>query len=259
MSATKAASLHHEITGPATAPALVLLDSLGMSTRSWDAVVRELENEFRIIRLDYRGHGLSRYAGETFDFDTMVADVLALLDTEGIDQAHVAGVSLGGMLTLALAARHPERVLTATPMCCGVWLPVDEWRRRAALVRAQGIQALVDIVTPRWFTDRARADRPDLVTAHIDDLLRCSADGYAAHSEILAAVDLREEITRITVPTLVVSAAEDKATPPQLQREITERVPGARLITVPDAAHLITAEASPVVAEILREHIAHPR
>lgn len=251
---------YHEISGGAgDLPALVLLNSLGANVRMWDAVVEGLSREFRILRMDYRGHGRTPYDGRPFDFDDMVADVIGMLDEEGIEGAHVAGVSLGGMLAIALGARHPGRVRSVAPMCCGAHLSPQDWHERAKLVREQGMGVLADVVTPRWFTTAARTAQPGLVAAHLYELLRCDPEGYAAHSEILATVDLREELAAVEVPTVVVAAADDVATPPALQREIADAVPGGRLRVVPNAAHMIVAEAADAVAAIVREHAVASR
>ena len=235
---------------------LVLLNSLGASTQMWDVVVAALVPSRPIIRMDYRGHGATPWDDQPFDFDELVADVVDALAAEHVHQFHVAGVSLGGMLALVLAARYPERVLSATPMCCGARLERSDWVRRGEFVRAEGMESLVDVVRPRWFTNKAQRENAPVVRRYLDDLLACDAGAYAAHADMLADVDLIPELPRLTASTTVVSAEEDIATPPVLQEVIASIVPGATRRVVGAAAHLVTAEAPVTVSEILATHLA---
>ena len=87
-------------------------------------------------------------------------------------------------------------------------------------------------------------------------MLRDTPDeGYAACCEAIGAFDLRWRLGEITAPTLVVAGAEDPATPVDMVRQIADGVPGARFVVVPDAAHLVNAEAPEAVNTALREHL----
>lgn len=251
MSSSDSAPIHRRLEGPDGAPVVLLLNSLGASAQMWDVVAAALQGEYRVLRLDYRGHGATPWRAGAFTFDDLVGDVLGVLSDEGIETFHVAGVSLGGMLALALAARHPDRVLSTTPMCCGARLGRADWVERGRLVRADGVEGLVDVVLPRWFTEQARHSEPGIVARYLDDLRACEPAAYAAFADMLADVDLFPELGRITAPAIVVSAADDVATPPELQEQIAAATPGAQRVIVPEAAHLITAEASSAVAELL--------
>src|ERR1700761_6721221 len=101
--------LHHQVEGPADAPALLLLNSLGTDLRMWDAQAAALRGEFRIVRCDARGHGDSPYTAGPWTLADLGADVLRLLDLLGIEEAHVAGVSLGGATAGWLPPPPPPR------------------------------------------------------------------------------------------------------------------------------------------------------
>ncbi|MDR2379187.1 MAG: alpha/beta fold hydrolase [Bifidobacteriaceae bacterium] len=239
---------------PGSAP-LVLLNSLGCSHVIWDGVVRRLPAECGVLVSDYRGHGGSGFDGPPYGFDDLVDDCLRLLDQEGVDRAHVAGISIGGMAALRLAARSPERVASAVAMCCGGRLDEAAWRERARFVRANGVGALIDVVVPRWFTEATRLDRPSLVHAAAADLLSCDDEGYACLADGLAEADLEPDLAVLTRPATIVSAEFDIATPPSQQRRLADATASARLVTVPGAAHLATLELPEKVAEILVGHL----
>src|SRR6185503_21204111 len=97
---------HISVDGPPGAPAILLIHSLGTNLHVWDAQAEALARGFRVVRYDLRGHGLSE-AGGAVTVEELAADALAVLDACGAATAHVAGVSIGGMIAQAIAARAP--------------------------------------------------------------------------------------------------------------------------------------------------------
>ena len=142
---------HLAIDGPPGAPAILLVHSLGSSLRIWDAQVEALARGFRVVRYDLRGHGLTEVADGPCTVEDLADDALAVLDACGVAAAHVAGVSIGGMVAQAIAARAPARVRSLILCDTAMAIPPPEmWRQRAALVRAEGVAAIADSVLPRW-------------------------------------------------------------------------------------------------------------
>jgi pimeloyl-ACP methyl ester carboxylesterase len=105
-----AVEVHHVVTGREDAPVVVLSNSMGADLRMWDGVVSALEEHFRVVRYDTRGHGRSPEAPGPYSMDDLADDHVALLDTLGVERAHLVGLSLGGMMGMRLAARDSERV-----------------------------------------------------------------------------------------------------------------------------------------------------
>jgi 3-oxoadipate enol-lactonase len=250
-----AVEVHAVVEGPADAPVLLLSNSLGADLGMWDPQVPALTEHFRVVRYDTRGHGRSPAPDGDYTVDDLADDVVALLDRLGVEQAHVAGLSIGGMTALRLAAREPERVATVAVLCSSAH-PGNEqaWRDRAATVRSEGTGAIADAVISRWLTPEFAAVNPDLVarlratfTAHPDE-------GYARCCAVLAGLDLRPDLGRITAPTLVVSGAEDLALPPEHQQLIAEGIHGAQLLTVSPGAHLANLEQVEQVTDALIAH-----
>lgn len=251
-----AVEVHAVVSGRADAPAVVLSNSLGSTHRMWDAQLADLEQRFRVVRYDTRGHGASPAPDGPYGIDDLADDLVALLDRLGIAKAHLVGLSLGGMTVMRVAIRNPERVQRLALLCTGAQLPpASAWTERAALVRAQGSASVAAAVVQRWFTPAYLEANPGVRSAHEQMIAATSAEGYAACCEAIAELDLREQLSTITAPTLAIAGADDPATPPAKLEEIVARIPGARLLTVPQAAHLANAEQPATITPALIEHL----
>jgi 3-oxoadipate enol-lactonase len=160
----------------------------------------------------------------------------------GAERAHVAGLSLGGMTALRLAAREPQRVHRLAVLCSSAKTEPQGFLDRAAAARAEGTASFAPAVVSRWLTPSHAAAHPDLV-ARLEAMVAGADDeGYAACAEVVGGVDLREDLGRITAPTLVVSGAEDPALPPAHQEAIAAGIAGAELLSVSPGAHLANLE-----------------
>ncbi len=244
----------HRFDGPDDAPVVVLSNSLGTDLHLWDAQVAALARHLRVLRYDTRGHGQTPATPGPYTLDALAGDALALLDHHGIERASFAGVSLGGMTAMAVALAAPERVDRLVLCCTSAALgPAQGWHDRAALVRAQGMAAVVDAVLARWFTPAAP---PALVEPVRAMLLATDPDGYAACCEAIAAMDLLRHLPGITAPTLVITGADDPATPPEHGQAIAAAIPAARLLSVPSAAHLANVERASIVTTAMLAHLA---
>jgi 3-oxoadipate enol-lactonase len=201
-----------------------------------------LAERYRVVTYDTRGHGTSPAPAGPCTLDDLVDDVLALLDRVGARRAHVAGLSLGGMTALRLAAREPQRVHRLAVLCSSAKTEPQGFLDRAAAARADGTSSFAPAVVSRWLTPSYAAEHPDLV-ARLEAMVAGADDeGYAACAEVVGRVDLREDLGRITAPTLVVSGAEDPALPPAHQQAIADGIAGAELLTVSPGAHLANLE-----------------
>ncbi|WP_369139385.1 3-oxoadipate enol-lactonase [Modestobacter versicolor] len=250
-----ATEVHAVVEGPADAPVLLLSNSLGADHTMWDPQLPRLTERFRVVRYDTRGHGSSPAPAGDATIDDLTDDVVALLDRFGVAQAHVAGLSIGGMTGLRLAVREPERVASLAVLCSSAHTGNEQtWRERAETARTQGTGVLAEAVAGRWLTPAFAAAHPDLV-ARLRAMITASDDeGYAGCCAAIAGMDLRPDLGRVTPRTLVVSGAEDPALPPEHQQLIADGVPGARLLTLSPAAHLANLEQADQVTDALIAH-----
>lgn len=250
---TSGATLFVTEAGSPERPAILFSNSLGTTHRMWDAVVDDLAVDYRCVRYDTRGHGSSTMASASWDIDDLADDAVAVLDNLGIETAHVAGLSLGGMVGQALASRHPERLRSLTLLATAAVMPPSEgWRDRAELVRREGTVAVEAQSLERWFTPGFASRFPERVAAAARELRLLDASGYAAACEAIASADLRDRLSSIAVPTSVVAGQEDPATPPAMVRELHVAMAGSSWKLMPGAAHLIAIERPDEVADHLR-------
>lgn len=248
--------LHAVTDGPESAPPLLLLGSLGSTWAMWDSQVPALSAHLRVVRADHRGHGRSPVPPGPYALDDLVADVVLLLDELGIQRASVAGLSLGGMVAMRLAALHPERVDRLALLCTSAGFgDPGSWTTRAAQVRASGVASLADVIIGRWFTPAFAAREPAVVDAFRATLSATSTEGYAACCEAIGQLDLHQDLGRITAPTLVLAGADDPSTTPAVLQVIADGIPGARLVVVP-GAHLANVESADAVNAALVAHLA---
>jgi len=246
--------------GPPDAPVLILGNPIGTNRDVWAHQLPVLSRYFRVLRYEARGHGKpgaqSPAPPGPYTIADLGGDVLALADAHGIEQFAYAGVSLGGMTGIWLAATAPERV-TSLAVCCAALtaLPSPQaWHDRAALVRAEGMAPLADLVVPRWFTPAFMAGEPAAVQTVTDMLTATKPEGYAGCGEAIAALDLRPLLPSVQAPTLVLSGAEDVAAPPSVGAATARAIPGARLTVISDAAHFAHYERPGPVTDALLAH-----
>lgn len=250
------ATLHHDLSGPADAPVLVLSSSLGTTLEMWDPQLPTLAERFRVLRYDHRGHGKSAVPPGPYTVAELGGDVLTLIDELGIERFSWCGLSLGGMVGMWVAASQPGRVDRLVLCCTSALLgPREMWVDRAASVRRDGTAAQVDGALGRWFTPGFRERDPETVARYAAMLTGVPDEGYAACCEAVAAMDLTAELPAIRARTLVVAGADDPATPPEHARRIAAGIPGARVEVVPDASHFATIERPPETTELLLDHL----
>jgi 3-oxoadipate enol-lactonase len=252
-----AAELHHTFAGPQDAAVVVLSNSLGTTLEMWDLQLGPLARDHRVLRYDLRGHGRSPVPAAPYTMADLGSDLIALLDRNGIERASLCGVSLGGMVSMWVAAHAPERVdrlvLCSTSAIMG---PPGSWTDRAALVRREGVAAVADTVVARWFTPGFTAAAPDVVARIRDQLASTPAEGYAGCCEAIREMDQRPDLPAIAAPTLVIAAEGDPSTPPAHARAIAGLITGARLEVLDRGAHLVNVEAPDVVNPLVLAHLA---
>jgi 3-oxoadipate enol-lactonase len=243
--------IHHESTGDG--PPVLMGSSLGTSLHMWDAQL-PLAERFRLIRYDHRGHGESPSPPGPCEIADLAGDVLGL----GIDRAHYVGLSIGGMIGMWLAANAPERIDRLVLICTSAHMPpASNWQQRAATVReADSTEPIADAVVDRWLTPGFAAEHPQERSKLRAMLEAADPEGYAACCGAIERMDLRADLGRITAPTLVISGAEDLATPVEHQRLIAEAIPGARHEIVSPAAHTAAVEQADAVNRLIEEHLS---
>jgi 3-oxoadipate enol-lactonase len=247
--------LHHVVDGD-TGPVVLLGASLGTDLSLWDDLAADLARDHRVVRFDTRGHGGSPAPEGGYTMDGLVADVLALADELGVDRFAYVGLSLGGAIGQVLALAAPQR-LTALVLAstAPVFGEPSTWRARAAEVRREGLEPLVEPTFARWFTDDFRASHPEDVARVREMFVATPREGYAGCCEALATYDVTDRLGRIAVPTRVVAGSEDPGTTPEVGRSMVAAIRDADLVVVDGAAHLANVARPTEFRSAVRGHL----
>jgi len=250
------ARIWYTIDGRDDAPAVLLIHSLGTSHALWDAQLPTLVDRFRLIRYDARGHGKSSAPPGEFTIEQLGRDALAVLDAAGVQTATICGVSIGGLTSIWLGQNAHDRVsrlvLANTAARIGT---SDVWSERMQFVRESGIEIAAEQAIPRWFTDAFCEEHPDIVARFLAIARSCPLDSYVAACAALRDADLRRDLHRVTVPTLVVAGSKDESTTVADGAYLRDNIPEARM-EVLDASHLSNVERSAEFSALLDEFLS---
>lgn len=247
------------VDGDAAAPALILSNSLGTPLEMWGPQVEALSRHHRLIRYDTRGHGGSPVSPGPYSFADLGQDVLAVLDALDIEQAAFCGISMGGHTGLWLGIHAGQR-FTGIAVCNSAARigSAQGWQERAIFVRKGGaaaMRALAESSPGRWFSEDHVQSHPAEVQAAHAWIAGIAPQGYAACCEALAASDLRDELHRITTPTLLLAGAADPVTTVADAQAMQACIAGAGLTVVP-ASHLSNLEAPQAFNRAILEFLA---
>lgn len=236
--------LTYRVDGLKQGRTIVMLNSLGTNLHMWDPQIEQLSTYLRIVRYDSRGHGASETPSASYPIAQLGADLIALLDTLGIEQAYLCGLSLGGLVAQWCAIAYPTRIagllLANTAARIG---SVETWGARIAAVRAGGMRAIRDAVLARFLSPTYRRTHPTHTQQLGTMLERVDPEGYMKACEVLRDTDLRGRVGGIHVPSLILVGALDEATPPAQAEELHAAIAGSKLFVLPDVAHLSNWEA----------------
>ena len=221
---------------------MLLVPGLGGSGTFWRKQVEYFSPRYRVVTYDHRGVGRSPAAPLHSSVSEMADDALALMDALGIDAAHIVGHSTGGAIGQHLALRSADRVRSL--VLSASWagpepLFTDLFRMRRRILLDSGPETYLFsgslLVMPAWALEGSYPGMEEVVRQRMDVF-----PGKEVELGRLNAVmshDLREEIQAIRVPTGVISARDDNVTPPELSRELAERIPGAARVLLPKGGH----------------------
>lgn len=245
--------------GRAGAPWVVLLNSMAADTTMWAPQVAALTPRYRVMCMDWRGHGRSRDEPAPYSLDMLSTDVVAAMDAVGVENPHLAGASLGGMIGMmvAIERRFPLASLTVCSALPRVAPAMAKWWSDiAAQVRRGGVVEAVDDTISRWFTPAYAETNPAVVEHTRRMIASTTTDAYTGCIAAFRNLDLFEELSRITVPTLFMVGENDPASTPEIMRGMHERLPGSRFHVVRDAAHLPSLEQPGSVNRALLDFFA---
>ena len=221
-------------------PALFLFHSLLSDRASFDAITPTLSQSFRVIVPELPGFGGSKAVdGGLADVADRMAQ--AVKDGAGGGEAIVLGNGYGGFVALQMAIRHPGIATKLILADCGAAFSEpgrQAFRNMAAASQARGLQAITDVAMRRLFATEFQEANPELMKDRRESFLKTDPEVFRAACNALAELDLRPELKKVTVPTLVVVGEHDEATPPPMSHELAAGLPDARLTVMRGCAHV---------------------
>jgi len=230
-----------------------LLHSLLSDAGSCLPLATRLSSSHRVSIPDLPGFGASAATGS--GLDEMAGRVAEAM--EGIP-AVVFGNGYGSFVALTLALRHAGCV--SKLVLAGTGAAFSEpgraaFRGMAAAVSAKGLGAVADVAMRRLFAPEFQSGHPELLAERRARFLATDPAVFTGACAALAELDLRDAVTSLRVPTLILVGADDEATPPAMARELASLVPGARLIELDGCAHVPQLQAPDRVVEAMRGFI----
>jgi pimeloyl-ACP methyl ester carboxylesterase len=236
---------------------VLLIHAFPLNSAMWQQQIKVLAAEYRLIVPDLRGFGESDVPEGTYTMDTFADDLAALLDHLNIDKAVLAGVSMGGYISFAFMRGYADRVRALMLASTRATPDSEEAKagreKNAQLAESEGVGVIAENMIPNLLSGHADQDLRDEVRSIIE---RNQPRGVAG---ALRGMGMRPDssnlLTQITVPTLVVSGADDSITPPEEMQILHKGLSGSRIAEVPKAGHLVNLENPTVFNHVVTEFL----
>lgn len=250
--------LNVQIEGKEGAPWITLSHALCNNLSLWDEQIGVLENRFRVLRYDQRGHGASPPVKGPYTFPMLIKDVVAMWDELGIEKSHWCGLSIGGMIGYGLAQDHGKRMLSLIACDARPDAPPDYqayFQHRIDAARQEGMEALVALSIDRWFTPQTRASNPPSLDKVRQMIRTTSPMGHEGCCEALKMLAFGSRLGEIRVPTLIIGGGADKGAPPEVLAEAAKAIPGAKHVVLPACGHISNVENTPAFNAALADFL----
>ena len=262
---TRGARVHYSVTG--RGDAVLLIQGVGAVGGAWRPQVEALSDRYRVITFDNRGIGASEITDGTLSIESMADDAVAILDAEGIARCHVVGHSMGGLIAAQIALTSPRRVQTLALLCT---FPDGRTATRLTRgtvlgglrtrigTRAMRRTAFLSLVLSRSLMQdsAARAEMAERMAALFE---RDVADQPRIITRQLRAMSRYDPRWRIrflsSIPTMVVSGAEDRIARPEYGRALAAAIPGSVYLELPRAGHAVPIEDPTLINRLLSDHM----
>jgi len=242
---------------------VIFLHAFPLNRSMWTGLASALlkEQRYRLVAADWRGFGESTINNTISTMELFADDVAGLMDTLGMRQAILCGLSMGGYAALAFLQKYPQRIAGLILADTRPGVDSDEVKanreRVARLAETRGNGAIADLHIPTLLSDHTRRHHPE-VEAQIRRMVAAvTPSGIAAASRGMAQrADLTHLLSTIAFPTLVIVGELDTFTPPEMVREYAAKIPAAQLAIIPHAGHLSNMEQPEAFFAVVRNFLA---
>ena len=240
---------------------LLLIMGLGYTHEMWHRTLPVLTPHYRTIVFDNRGVGRSDVPEGAYPIAQMAADAVAVLDTAGVERAHVLGVSMGGMIAQELAIDYPQRVRRLILGCTACGGPhavgaapkvLEVLMARARMTAEEGARAMIPYIYDKS-TPRERIDEDLAIRLRTFP----EAQGYMGQVQGIMAWSCYERLDRIQSPTLIIHGETDELVPPENARVLASKIAGSRLVMLPHASHIFVTDQPEASHRAMVEFLAN--
>jgi len=241
-------------TGGGNALPIVFLHGVGSDKSVWRPQLAHFGASRRAIAVDYLGYGDSDPVSDGTTRDDYAAAIVAAMDALGIGRAHICGLSLGGVIAIAIHHAAPNR--------CASLILADTF---AVHPDGRGIydRSVAGSADMRAFAE-ARSDfllaqpaGPAVRSEVVETMSRIHPAAYCIGAEAVWLADQRDRVAEIDVPTLIVCGDQDRPTPPALSEDLHRLIPGSRLEMIADAGHLTNLERPSEFNRLVEDFVAN--
>jgi len=252
--------IHYHLHGR-QGPPLILITGLSSDLKWWERLIPELEKDFQVITFDNRGAGLTDKPGGKYSIPMFADDTVKLLDTLGIPEAHIFGVSMGGMVAQELALRAPHRIGRLALGCThcggkGFFLPPMKVLKEMTTSKRKSSKDNATQTIRMQFSPEFRKNNPDLVQAMIRHHLDHQPPDEASNQQFWAVWghDCYDRLQDIRAETLILAGEADVLIPRENVDVLLSRIPRSRLVTLPGCGHAFFIEKPETTAQHLKAH-----
>ena len=232
---------------------IILLHGVGSDKSVWAPQLEHFSASRRAVAFDYPGYGESDPAGPGTTRDDFATAILAAMTALGIQRAHVCGLSLGGVIAIAMHHSAPQRCASLILADSFAVHPDGPAIYERSVAASEQMSELAAARTPVLLAPGASEDLHQEVR---ETMARIDPEAFRIGAEAVWLADQRDRVAAIAVPTLVLVGAEDTVTPPSLSRELAEAIPGAQLHILAGAGHLASIERPADFNRLVEEFIA---
>lgn len=244
---------------------LVMIHGAQGDQTMFNDLAAQFASNYRVLTFDQRGSGLSEKPNMDYSIAMLADDTAALMDHVGFDTAHIAGVSMGGMIALEFVLRHPKKTRSVVLGCTTPGGPKAVRIGGSAFTNAYS-------ATPMSAEERGRAlaeaaftkgyieKRPEIIPAMIEARRLRPIDPAALDHRVKAALhhDVYDRLPEIKTPTLVITGKDDALISWENSRLLADHIPGAELIILEPAGHCFWLEqhhqSLDAISNFLRSH-----
>jgi 3-oxoadipate enol-lactonase len=233
----------YRLEGAAGHPVVMMSNGLMTNMGMWNPTISALKDRFQILRYDTRGHGSTSVTPGPYSIELLADDAIGLMDALDIREAHIMGLSMGGMVAQQIGARYPNRTLSL--LLCNTaseMPPRSLWEERLRIAHTQGVAALADSTIRRWFTASFIERSPQIIEKIREMILATPLEGYLSCATAIRDMAQTTLLLKIKAPTLIVTGRQDPATTVEQSMVLNRMIDTSRMGVIENAAHLSNIE-----------------